>query len=260
MTSAEKNPQKWPDVIWVVRHGESSGNVARDAAEAAGKAFVEVAQREVDVPLSRFGESQSRALGHWFGRLPDEEKPTVVLVSPYKRALETAKLVLNNAEIDIEDVTFVVDERLREKEFGIFDRLTKAGVEQLYPEQAEARTLLGKFYHRPPGGESWCDVILRLRSVIDTVTREYRRERVLIIAHQVVVNCFRYLIERMTEEEILEMDRAQDIANCSVTSYEFDPALGKKGRLVLQLFNFVAPLEEEGAPVTTQKDIPIAPK
>jgi hypothetical protein len=32
----------------------------------------------------------------------------------------------------------------------------------LHPEQAEMRTRLGKFYHRPPSGESWCDVILRL--------------------------------------------------------------------------------------------------
>ena len=30
-----------------------------------------------------------------------------------------------------------------------------------YPEQAEARAHWGKFYNRPPGGESWADVILR---------------------------------------------------------------------------------------------------
>ena len=28
--------QTWPDTLWLVRHGESSGNVARNAAEAAG--------------------------------------------------------------------------------------------------------------------------------------------------------------------------------------------------------------------------------
>ncbi|MEG0886528.1 MAG: histidine phosphatase family protein, partial [Janthinobacterium sp.] len=26
--------QKWPQHIWIVRHGQSAGNVARDAAEA----------------------------------------------------------------------------------------------------------------------------------------------------------------------------------------------------------------------------------
>ena len=27
--------QKWPQEIWLVRHGQSAGNVARDAADAA---------------------------------------------------------------------------------------------------------------------------------------------------------------------------------------------------------------------------------
>lgn len=260
MSHAEKHSQKWPDVIWIVRHGESAGNVARAEAEANGKSYVDIPLREVDVPLSELGERQAAALGRWFGAFAEDEKPTVVLASPYKRAQETARRTLHSAGIELDEISFVVDERLREKEFGIFDRMTKAGVQQVYPEQAEARSVLGKFYHRPPGGESWCDVILRLRSVVDTITREYARERVLIVAHQVVVNCFRYLLERMSEEEILEMDRAQDIANCSVTAYEFDETLGKKGKLVLQLFNFVAPLEEAGAEITTQKDIPVAPK
>ena len=36
-------------------------------------------------------------------------------------------------------------------------------------ERAEFARLLGKFYFRPPAGESWCDVILRLRSVLETL-------------------------------------------------------------------------------------------
>jgi hypothetical protein len=36
--------------------------------------------------------------------------------------------------------------------------------------------------------------------------------------------------------------------------------LGRHGKLQLQLYNFVAPLEEAGAPVTTKPDVPIAPK
>ena len=45
-----------------------------------------------------------------------------------------------------------------------------------------------------------------------------------------------------------------EIANCSVTLYEHDPTLGPRGNLRLKLFNFVAPLEEEGAPVTSEPD------
>jgi broad specificity phosphatase PhoE len=252
--------QKWPNVLWIVRHGESAGNVARDKAEAAGLPLIDIRTRDVDVPLSRLGESQAAALGRWFGKLSPDERPTIVLSSTYLRARETARLALEVSGIRRDDISFVADERLREKEFGIFDRLTRVGVKEKYPEQAEARSVLGKFYFRPPGGESWCDVILRLRSVIDTITRDYRRERVLIVTHQVVVNCFRYLLERMSEEQILTLDSKQEIANCSVTSYEFSRSAGRRGKLVLQLYNFVAPLEEAGAPITTRADVPVALK
>ena len=251
--------QKWPQEIWLVRHGQSAGNVARDAAEAAAGLRVDIAERDVDVPLSELGRRQSQALATWFAALPRAQQPNVVLHSPYVRAAQTAQIVMER--LDREAMTAVhADERLREKEFGILDRLTVRGIADQYPDLYEQRRHVGKFYFRPPGGESWCDVILRLRSVLDTLTREYCRERVLIVGHQVIVNCFRYLLERMDEARILEEDRAGDVPNCSVTSYAFDPGLGKRGKLALRLANFVAPLEATGTPVTVGKDVPTAAK
>ncbi len=262
-TSFDTRPaaeQKWPDVMWIVRHGQSAGNVAREVAEAASHPLIDIAWRDMDTPLSSLGEQQARALGRWFAQMPAERQPTIVLSSPYVRACQTARIVLETAGIDRAGVKWQADERLREKEFGLLDRLTKFGIKQKFPELAEQRAHVGKFYFRPPGGESWCDVILRLRSLLDTITREYRRERVLIVGHQVIVNCYRYLLERMDEATILEIDRAADVANCSVTSYEFDPAAGRNGKLVPRLQNFVAPLEEAGAPITAEPDVPAAPK
>jgi broad specificity phosphatase PhoE len=252
--------QKWPQTIWIVRHGQSAGNVARDAAEAAGLAHIDIAIRDMDVPLSDLGQEQARALGCWFGDMTDVQRPNVVLCSPYVRARETARIVVEEAGLDRDAITFNVDERLREKEFGILDRLTKHGIVANHPALAEQRGHVGKFYFRPPGGESWCDVILRLRSVVDTITREYRCERVLIVAHQVTVSCFRYLFERLDERTILDIDQSGDIPNCSVTSYEFDATRGKHGKLVPKLVSFVAPLIEAGAPVTAEPDAQAAPK
>src|SRR3954463_13758991 len=82
-----------PAQLWLVRHGESAGNVERDAAEAARRPVIEIAERDVDVPLSPLGASQARALGRWFAEMPRETQPTVVLTSPYLRALETTKAV-----------------------------------------------------------------------------------------------------------------------------------------------------------------------
>jgi len=250
--------QKWPQQLWLVRHGQSAGNVARDAAEAGKQFLIDIADRDVDVPLSELGQRQSVAMSAWFQALGPKAQPTVVLYSPYVRARATAQAVLER--LDREQLTIAVDERLREKEFGILDRLTPLGIHDKYPELAEQRAHVGKFYFRPPGGESWCDVILRLRSVIDTISREYRGERVLIVAHQVIVNCFRYLLERLDEDAILAIDRAGDVPNCGITEYRFDPEAGKHGKLMLVQANFVAPLEQSGTPVTHEKDQPAAAK
>lgn len=252
--------QKWPDRLWLVRHGQSAGNVARDAAEAASQALIDTKDRDMDVPLSPLGRQQAESLGHWFGAQPSEEQPSVVLCSPYLRAGETARIMLAASGIDADSVILTADERLREKEFGAFDRLTKIGIAQKYPDLHEQRAHVGKFYFRPPGGESWCDVILRLRSTLDMITREHRRERVLIVAHQVIVNCYRYLLERLDEQTILEIDRQADMPNCSVTSYAFDGTAGRHGKLVPRLVNFTAPLAAEGTPVTAEKDQPTKPR
>src|SRR6185436_12081012 len=252
-----KSNQIWPERLYIVRHGESAGNVARDAAVEAGERMIDIDIRDVDVPLSQLGQRQATALGRWIGALPDNERPNIVLTSPYLRARHSAGLIVKTAGMREDSYSLIVDERFREKEFGILDRLTAVGVREQFPDQAEFRRLLGKFYHRPPGGESWCDVILRLRSATEMISREYCGQRVLIVCHAVVVLCMRYIIEHLTEPELLAIDKAAEIANCSVTSYEHDESLGPRGNLRLRLFNFVAPLEEAGAAVTSEPDVKV---
>ncbi|WP_183937680.1 histidine phosphatase family protein [Sphingomonas sp. BK481] len=247
MTSA-----RWPSRLWIVRHGESAGNVARDAAHAAGAERIELSHRDVDIPLSQLGEEQARALGRWFGSAVPDDRPDALLVSPYIRARQTLDLFRAQGGATGDDPVGI-DERLREKEFGILDGLTTSGVASVYPDQAEFRRILGKFYHRPPGGESWCDVIFRLRSLMDTIALHYAGRRVMIVAHQVVVLCLRYVIENLTEEEILAIDHQGDVANCSVTEYRFDPEGPQGGALKLVRYNDV--VDHEGsAPVTAEPD------
>ena len=241
-----------PRALWLVRHGESAGNVARNQAHAAGAERIEIeAAREMDVPLSALGEQQAAALGRWVRGLPAEERPGAILTSPYLRARRTAEIVAAAARFE---GVLTVDERLRERELGAFDRLTRQGIEKRFPLEAAQRRAVGKFYYRPPGGESWCDVILRLRSVVESLRREHGGQRVLLACHSAVVLCFRCLLERMTEEQILAIDAAADVANCSITAYEL-----ADGQLQLRRFNFVAPLEEQGAAVTVEPDASIRP-
>ena len=87
MTPASR--PRWPSRLWLVRHGQSAGNVARDRAHASGAERIALDIRDVDVPLSELGGAQADALGRWFARGEGNGLPEVVLSSPYLRAQQT---------------------------------------------------------------------------------------------------------------------------------------------------------------------------
>src|SRR5690348_11087506 len=178
------------DVEWlgVIRHGESVGNVAAERAEASGSETVDIDLPDPLVPLSERGRGQADGVGRWLAGLPADERPDVVISSPYRRARETATIAL--AHLD-GGVAVRVDERFRDRELGILDRLTSRGVAARQPSEDARRRYLGKFYYRPPGGESWADVALRLRSALGDCSGR----RVLIFAHEAVVHLIRYVVE-----------------------------------------------------------------
>ena len=58
------------------------------------------------------------------GAAVQHERPDVVIVSPYVRAVGTAEIVAMSAGMDCQ---ICLDERLREREFGVLDLLTRRG-------------------------------------------------------------------------------------------------------------------------------------
>src|SRR6476619_354464 len=247
-------PQNWPERLWLVRHGQSQGNVARDAADETGAHEIDIDMRDVDVPLSALGIEQAEAAGRWFAGLPADERPEIILASPYIRAKRTAEIICRQGALAGGPARTILDERLREREFGIFDRLTTLGIRDRFPEEAAHRRRLGKFYHRPPGGESWADVILRLRSMLNTINLHYCDRRVMIVCHQVVVLCFRYILEELDEQAILGIDRQSDVLNCGIAAYDFEPDAKGVCLPELCMWNYGAPLEQDGAPQTSEPD------
>lgn len=87
--------ENWPAQLWLVRHGESAGNVALRAAMSRGDQHIDTGGRDMDVPLSPLGERQAQAVGTWLKDQP--EAPDVILTSPYVRARRTAELLAGAA-------------------------------------------------------------------------------------------------------------------------------------------------------------------
>jgi broad specificity phosphatase PhoE len=89
---------------------------------------------------------------------------------------------------------------------------------------------------------------------MNTINLHYCDKRVLIVCHQVVVLCMRYILEELDEQQILAIDKQADVLNCGICAYDFTP--DAEGMCVpeLALWNHGAPLETEGAPKTSAPD------
>lgn len=237
-----------PASLTLVRHAESLGNVALRRADEAGHDELDLDVRDADVDLSPNGLRQADALGAWFARLPAEARPTAVLSSPYRRALHTAERTLGDARLPV-----IVDERLRERDLGAFGGLTTRGVRARYAEEADRRRRVGKFYHRPPEGESWAEVVLRLRSLLGDLRRGFGDARIWVFSHQAVIMSFRYVLEGITEPDLLELDRRVTLGNASLTTYE-----RRDGALALTAFADDTVVRESLAEATREPPVTAA--
>lgn len=222
--------QKWPDNIVIVRHAESLKNVERARVEQfdSNRLKLDIKERDMDIELSEKGEWQAIAAGK---ALKPLMRFDAVFVSPYIRCRQTADLIVEQLGYSPK---VVVEERIREKEFGVVDNLTKKGIAKFYPDEWERRMRDGKYYYRPSGGESYPDVALRVHSLLGTLTRDYRRKNVMVVCHSVVVKVFRKLLERLEEKDVLAIDELDEVRNASVTMYAYDP---KDDRIKLKEYN-----------------------
>jgi broad specificity phosphatase PhoE len=200
--------------IVLLRHSESIANVASEKAELLGHDRILSDYRDADVPLSEHGVDQAKALALWWHSGARSPGDSTNFTSPYLRARQTLEIGLSLSE---HDELVMIDERLRDRELGILELLTSRGVERLYPGEAARRRHLGPFYYRPPGGESWADIALRVRSFLRDVDTSDREGTLLIACHDAVVSLFLYVCLGMTETELLQFCETHPVLNTSLT-------------------------------------------
>jgi 2,3-bisphosphoglycerate-dependent phosphoglycerate mutase len=169
--------------------------------------------------------------------------------------VETTRHVLDAAGGDVAALAVETDERLRDRETGVWDLLTWRGITARYPEEAERAVRLGRYYHRPPGGESWADVVLRLRAVLADLARDLADERVLLVLHDVPIQLVRAVVEGLDERATVELVTGTAYANCALTAFERGP-----DGYALDVYNHTVPVEEQGEPATEARDVVVGPR
>lgn len=180
--------------LWAVRHGRSTANDLY-ADPAVDEPLPGV---DAGVELSELGVRQAAALGRWFAGLESAERPNLVVCSPYRRTRQTWEAMRRAAKaVDpaVGEVRTLSDERLRDREMGVFELFPPAVLRARAPEEGLRRERVGNWAYRPPGGESLADVVLRVRSLLVDLERVAVGRRVLIVTHDAVVTAVRYIAE-----------------------------------------------------------------
>src|ERR1700732_5279983 len=122
-----------------------------------------------DLPLSASGTRQAQAAAC---RLATGAPIDAVVSSPMQRAVDTA--VIAAAELGL---TAVIDDDLRETDFGDWDGLTLAEIQQRWPAATAAWRRDPE--QAPPGGESFADTAHRVDRARDRLLRDLGGQTVL---------------------------------------------------------------------------------
>jgi len=156
-------------LFYFMRHGETDWNVE-------GRL-----QGQRDIPLNPVGYGQASACGDILRDLlaRDGRDPQSFdyVASPLGRARKTMELVRAALDLPVDD--YRIDGRLAELSFGRWEGLTFAEVKR---EPADVQLLAtrehDKWGFRPPGGESYADLLARVRQWHATVTGD-----TIVVAH-----------------------------------------------------------------------------
>ncbi|MFJ5889354.1 histidine phosphatase family protein [Streptomyces californicus] len=244
MTSPRLVPPSSLSAVRAIRHGRSTANLAFAEAERTGATGLPVSGIDRDVPLSRSGIDQARALGRWWSHLPPGHQPDLVVCSPYERAMRTWQEMARTAA-DVVDVETVVDERLRDREMGVYELYTPAALRARSPEEADRRERVGEWHYRPPGGEAMPDVAVRVGQFLTDLDRAAQGRSVLIVAHDAIVIALRHVLGGIGA---VDPGRLPPVPNASVSTWE-----NRGGRLALTSWGDTRHLTR---PTTPTKETP----
>lgn len=181
--------------IYLTRHGQTQWNKE--------KRF----QGTMDSPLTEKGIADAKKLGIYLEKIPLDR----IVVSPLKRAKDTANLIIGTRKIPIE-----VDGRLSEMNMGVWEGKDLIEVQRDYPQTYQMYwENIERF--SVPGGENFKDLYKRCDAFIYDLL-EGKEDSLLIVSHGMTLA---FLMEILRGKQMWEMDTPVHIVKgASLTLFE----------------------------------------
>lgn len=206
-----------PKKIYLVRHGESEGNVDYESYAKKPDYQLMLTPKGIEQATMDAGVKMKKLLG---------DSKVMCYVSPLWRTRMTFQCICTN--LNKENLTIREEPRLREQEWG-----HQRPVEESNRLDAE-RSLYGTFYYRLPDGESCADVYDRIGSFFNTLHRDFEKpdfpENVMIVTHGTAIRLF---IMRWFHLTVEEFESTKNPHNCEI--FEMELQENNKYKLITPL-------------------------
>ncbi len=184
--------------LCIVRHGETAWNAEHRV------------QGQLDVPLNAVGLAQAQAAG----KVLAQERFDAIYSSDLARARQTAQPAASELALPVR-----VDAALRERHYGIFERLTYAEVKAKFPEDY-ARFAAREADYGFRTGERLRDFFERSIAAVSRIADENRGRHVLVVTHGGVLD----MLYRHITGLPLDAERNFGIPNAGLNRVELGPS------------------------------------
>lgn len=216
-----------PDSIFLIRHGESIGNVDKTTYHDTPDWKIPLTQkgieqaRQAGCDLGCLMRELSRSRKYYLSDFNGKRKFANIYTSPWYRARQTTAELIKGIGIPEEDVK--EDPRLREQEWGNYQ---EAHIQKKIKEE---RHKYGSFFYRMPNGESGANVYDRVTTFIDTLHRDFEDKNfpyyTVISTHGLTMKAF---LTRWFHWSAEKFDSIDTPDNCAIIrmdlneSYRYD--------------------------------------
>lgn len=212
----------WPQLIILVRHGQSEGNRNRAIHQTTP---------DHRVKLTPDGYNQARDAGRRLREMLNPEDKIHFFTSPYRRTRETTEGILESLTSDEPDVspfprnTIKVYEepRLREQDFGNFQPCSQE-MERIWRERAN----YGHFFYRIPNGESAADAYDRVSGFNETLWRYFGEEdcasACVLVTHGLMTRIF---LMKWYHFSVEYFEDLRNVDHCEFVVMKLNPENGK---------------------------------
>ncbi len=139
----------------------------------------------------------------------------MIIASPLMRTMQTAEKIAAKTGLSITQ-----DKEWVEASFGEWDGLSPAEVREKWPEDYEL--WLSRTDFRPPGGESYEEVLSRIDALMVDIVDRYPEKKIIVVTHSVVIRAAVINTTKASTDSYFHMDPQP----CGITTIDIWPSDG----------------------------------